>query len=247
MIAEKETHRIVRWLQDYVKESGARGAVLGLSGGLDSSVVAVICKKAFPNHCLCVSMPCYSLPEDAAHAEMVAKEFGIEFKTVVLDKVYDAFLEASEFAVAGENNLARANIKPRLRMTVLYYFAAVRNYLVVGTGNRSEILTGYYTKYGDGGVDVEPMGHLLKTEVREIAYYLGIPETIISKPPTAGLWPEQKSDEKELGLSYRELDAFLAGEQVEPHVRKVVEGMVRRSKHKRRMPPIPDHLENPFL
>jgi NAD+ synthase len=138
--------------------------------------------------------------------------------------------------------MALANLKPRLRMTALYYLAQSHNYLVAGTGNLSEIMVGYFTKYGDGGVDFEPLGELYKHEVRALARALGLPESIITRPPTAGLWPGQ-TDEAELGITYDELDAILAalargydsGAPEETVAR--VWRMVEASAHKRATPP----------
>ncbi|MHC1587128.1 MAG: NAD(+) synthase, partial [Candidatus Syntropharchaeia archaeon] len=146
-------------------------------------------------------------------------------------------LEGREYA--GERDLASANVKPRLRMTTLYYFANKMNYLVAGTGNKSELSIGYFTKYGDGGVDILPIGHLLKTEVRELAKKLGIPEKIIKKIPSAGLW-EGQTDEGEIGMSYESLDRILSsinsikeGKEVER-----VKEMIKKAKHKRKPPEI---------
>ena len=141
------------------------------------------------------------------------------------------------------SNLAKANLKPRLRMLVLYYFANKLNYLVCGTGNKSEIMAGYFTKHGDGATDILPIGDLLKKEVRKLAKELGIPEHIITKPPTAGLWPGQ-TDEGEMGITYPELDDIL--ERLENKRKQVlpkkkvdkVKEMIKSSEHKRQGPKI---------
>ncbi len=230
---------IVGWLQEKVFSSGGRGAVFGLSGGIDSSVVAVLCKTAFADDCLGVIMPCYSREIDREHAELVAKKFAIPYKIINLDRVFDEMLLALEGKKGDEagRSLAAANIKPRLRMSVLYYYAARNSYRVIGTGNKSEISIGYFTKHGDAAVDFEPIGDLLKEEVREIAAYLEIPREIIEKKPTAGLW-EGQSDEDELGFSYRELDRYLKGEKVDPAVGAKIEAMRQASAHKWKMPPV---------
>ncbi|MBZ4687996.1 MAG: synthase [Clostridiales bacterium] len=233
----KVTLNISQWLKDRVEDAGAKGLVVGISGGIDSAVVAALCKKTFPNDSLAVIMPCHSNSEDREDAELLAKHLQIPFKTVVLDEVFEVLLK-SIGCKEKEEDLAVANIKPRLRMTTLYYFAQKYNYLVAGTGNKSELLTGYFTKYGDGGVDIEPIGHLFKTQVYELAEHLGIPKGIIERTPTAGLWKEQ-SDEEEMGVTYKELDRYLSSGEAEPHVKNLVDILISRSRHKRQMPPVP--------
>lgn len=230
---------IVEWLQEKVFSSGGEGAVFGLSGGVDSAVVAAICQKAFGDQVLGVIMPCYSEEEEVEHAQLVAEKLKIPSRTVTLDAAYDQLLLAvgEEEEKEEKARLARANIKPRLRMTVLYYRAALHRYRVIGTGNKSEILIGYFTKYGDGGVDLEPLGDLLKEEVWELARFLELPREVIEKKPTAGLWKGQ-SDEEEMGFSYKELDRFLKGEEVSPTLVEKIGEMIQHSEHKRNMPPI---------
>lgn len=238
---EELERKLVSWLQERVVQAGAKGTVVGLSGGLDSAVVAVLCQKAFPQENLAVIMPCHSMEEDAAHAKLLAEEFGIPYRLLTLDTVYDSMLALLTEDMAGDEVLAiaRANLKPRLRMLVLYFYAAQHNYLVVGTSNRSEIAVGYFTKYGDGGADLLPLGNLVKTEVVAMASHLGIPREIIEKPPSGGLWPGQ-TDEAEMGISYRDLDAYLKGGKIDPLVQARIEDLQRKSQHKRERPPIPD-------
>lgn len=234
----KVTENIVNWLRTKVKEAGAYGVVLGLSGGIDSAVVMVLCQKAFPQNCLGLIMPCYSDPKDEADARLVAEHFSFPYKIINLDQAYDALVKAmGEITDEKRKGMALANIKPRLRMTTLYFEAALRNYLVVGTGNKSEIVVGYYTKYGDGGVDLEPIGNLVKTEVRELARFLGIPESIITKPPSAGLWASQ-TDEQEMGFTYEELDEYILTGKAKPQILERIQHLISISEHKRHMPPI---------
>ncbi len=245
MDASTLSRRLIDWLQSKVAEAGTRGVVFGMSGGLDSSVLAALCRHAFPEHHLGLILPCHSDPRDTEDALLVAATLDIRHVTVELDGVYDRLLESlrtSGGSVLPDENeqaqrLARANLKPRLRMCTLYYFANRLGYLVVGSSNRSELEVGYFTKYGDGGVDLAPLGALTKTEVRQLAQYLGIPARIIQKPPSAGLWPGQ-TDEEEMGITYEQLDAYLRGEPVPPAVRQRIEFMQERSAHKRQPPPI---------
>ncbi|NMB41872.1 MAG: NAD(+) synthase [Firmicutes bacterium] len=230
---------IIDWLREQVASSNGRGVIFGLSGGLDSAVVAVLCKKAFPNNSLGVIMPCYSEKLDQEHGELVAKKIGLSFKVVVLDRVFDAMLLALEDKKedGAKVGLIAANLKPRLRMTALYYYAAQNSYRVVGTGNKSETHIGYFTKFGDAAVDFEPLGDLLKEEVREMAVYLDVPREIIEKKPSAGLWAGQ-TDEGELGFTYNDLDGYLKGEKVDSAIGQKIEAMQRASEHKWRMPPM---------
>ena len=231
--------RISLWIKEKVEEANSKGGVLGLSGGIDSAVVAVLSKKALGDKVLGVIMPCYSDPEDVRCAREVAERFSIPTREVFLEPVYDKFKEI----LPPGNKIAEANIKPRIRMITLYYFANTLNYLVIGTGNKSEIMMGYFTKYGDGGVDILPIGGLLKTEVKEIAKYLGIPDSIVNRVPSAGLWSGQ-TDEEEMGITYHEIDKAIRkieGEknlEVSPASLNKVMGAIKRTYHKRSLPPI---------
>ncbi len=236
---ERFAKHLTDWIASEIAASGGSGAVFGLSGGIDSAVVAALAKRAYPAHCLGVIMPCHSDAADADDARLVAHHFGVASATVDLGPVYDtllAQLEAtcSDLATA---SLACANLKPRLRMTSLYAFANRQNYRVLGTGNRSEIEVGYFTKYGDGGVDLLPLGSLTKTLVRQLAQHLGVPARIIAKPPSAGLWSEQ-TDEGEMGLTYDELDAYLTTGEASATVKARIDALHVASEHKRRLAPV---------
>jgi NAD+ synthase len=230
---------IVTWLKEYAVGAGAEGYVVGLSGGIDSATTAALCQRAVGDRVLGVWMPCYSAPEDAEMAHLVARAFDLETVTVELEGPYDAMLGVLPGGIA---EMARANLKPRLRMTALYALAQTRGYLVAGTGNKSELMVGYFTKYGDGGVDVEPLADMYKWQVRQLASELGVPQPVIDRPPTAGLWAGQ-TDEAEMGITYDQLDATLAaieeGQEgdVEPVLLNRVRGMISASAHKRAMPP----------
>lgn len=239
MNAEPLEEKLVAWIRERVNAAGCRGVVLGLSGGLDSSVVAVLCRRAFPQNTLAVIMPCHSLDEDVEHARAVAERFSITTQTVVLDDSYDSLLQTlpDEKSSPETVRLAQANLKARLRMLTLYYIANQLGYMVVGSGNRSERALGYFTKYGDGGVDIQPLGDLLKARVKELAQTLGIPRPIIDKPPSAGLWKGQ-TDEEELGLSYAEIDRYLASGEASAEIKQRLQAMIAAAEHKRQPPPI---------
>ncbi len=237
---------LVRLLVDWIRKQGEKartaGVVFGLSGGLDSAVVGALCKRAYPDTSLALILPCYSSPQDRGDAELVAETFQLNTKVINLDEIYDDLLKKLDVpaieAQAGLHRMALANLKPRLRMLVLYYYANLNNYLVVGTGNRSELTVGYFTKYGDGGVDLLPLGSLVKSQVRALASYLGVPEKIIVKPPTAGLW-ENQTDEGEMGFSYALLDRYLLEGEAPPEIKEKIEEMRQRSEHKRTTAPVP--------
>jgi len=232
--------KLVDWTRQKVTQTGGKGVALGLSGGIDSAVVAVLCKRAFPDNTLCINLPCHSNPEDQEHAKLVAKKFSIPYKVIVLDGIYDSFLKVlpADKVDPALDRLALSNLKVRLRMVTLYYHANRLNYLVVGSSNRSELVVGYFTKWGDGGVDMMPIGNLVKQEVIELANYLGIPQPIIDKPPSAGLWAGQ-TDEAEMGITYKALDRYLLTGEARVKVKDRIEGLHSRSEHKRKMPPLP--------
>jgi NAD+ synthase len=232
--------KIVNWLKKQVRASGAKGIILGLSGGIDSAVVAALAREAVgKDNLLVLLLPCHSQSQDMQDALLVSRHLGITAKTIDLSGIYDIFIKT----MPAGNRLAAANLKPRLRMVTLYYFANTLNYLVCGTGNKSELSVGYFTKYGDGGTDILPIGGLLKRDVRRLARELKIPEQVIIKPPTAGLWPGQ-TDEGEMGITYDELDDILhrmakKKKQALPRAKvDKVARMMKRSEHKRRGPEI---------
>ncbi len=228
---------LIEWLRKKVNDANAKGIVIGLSGGIDSAVSSVLAKKAFPDNVLGLIMPCYSNEQDKKDAIMVAEKFSINYKIKELDSLYDNFKNTVNANEEFKNsNLALANVKPRLRMVTLYYYSALNNYLVLGTDNWSELKVGYFTKYGDGGIDLTILGRLVKTEVRELAKHLGIPKEIINKKPSAGLW-EGQTDEDEMGLSYDELDQYILTGKAEPKIKEKIEKLAAKNKHK--MDPIP--------
>ena len=239
MNAEQLAQKLILWIKDKVLAAGCKGVVVGISGGLDSSVLAVLCHRAFPQSMLGLLMPCYSSQEDVEHARTMVSKFSIPIKTVVLDTVFDTLLKAlpDDRVDPSVGRLAEGNLKARLRMLTLYYFANQLKYMVAGSGNRCELSIGYFTKYGDGGVDILPLGSLVKGQVKELGSFLGIPQEIIDKPPSAGLWQGQ-TDEGELGLSYDELDRYLITGKASTELRGKMESMIAASDHKRLPPPV---------
>lgn len=231
--------RISLWMKEQVLGAGAKGIILGASGGLDSSVVAVLAKMAVGNNATALIMPCHSSPESAAHAKLVLDKFSIKYSTVDLTTVYEQFLKI----LPPHEGMAQANLRPRLRMTALYYYANARNLLVAGTSNKSEMMVGYFTKWGDNGADMYPIADIYKTELRQFACEIGVPEEIISKPPTADLWSGQ-TDEDEMGLSYEELDSALIAletdklDGIDETVLARTRELVESSAHKRVSPPM---------
>jgi NAD+ synthase len=249
---------LARWLRFHMDQAGAARLVLGLSGGIDSAVVCALCTMAVgPSRVIAAILPIQSRPEDRRDAESVARTFEVIPRFIDLAPAFDALVAAMpEDGASGledgnvdaetqerRSRLALANIKPRLRMTSLYYLANRYNGLVVGTGNKTELSIGYFTKYGDGGVDLLPLGDLDKTAVRALARTLGVPDAIIAKAPSAGLW-EGQTDEDEIGLTYAELDRALAmvGNDREPEIDPALAGrlaaLTAASEHKRRPVPI---------
>lgn len=231
---QETVEELLTWLKVKVNNAGAKGLVFGLSGGVDSAVLAGICKLAFPDTSLGIIMPCHSDKKDEEHALIVSKALGLDIEKIDLTTTFDTMMEALKYK---DNKLAIANIKPRLRMTTLYYYAQNMNFLVAGASNKSEFTTGYFTKHGDSGVDLLPLVEFLKTEIWELANYLDIPEIIINKAPSAGLWNNQ-TDEDEMGFSYHILDKYIDTKIAEGSIKTKIETMYDKSLHKRHYPPI---------
>lgn len=240
MNCEAVVQYLVEWLRETVNKAGARGIVFGVSGGIDSAVAGVLAKRAFPDNCLGLILPCETSLTDLTHSKVFVEEFDIDYRIIELDSPYNLLSTEFDTHFGREQSnlkLVKANIKPRLRMLTLYYAAQTYNYLVMGTSNKSEMKVGYSTKYGDNGVDLQVLGDLVKREVYELARYLKVPDIIIDKPPSAGLW-EGQTDEKEMGISYDELDHYIETGEGSPEVIAKIEKLNQISEHKRRLPPI---------
>lgn len=232
---DKICQELVSWIKKKVNNAGAKGVVFGLSGGIDSAVMAGIAKMAFPDNSLGVIMPCHSDPIDEEHGRLVANKLKLKTVKVDLSDSFDTLLRAMPYE--NRNKLAVYNLKPRLRMTTLYYCGQSNNYLVLGPSNKSEFKVGYFTKHGDSGADLLPLASFVKYEIRQLAEHLKIPEIIIEKPPTAGLWEDQ-TDEKEMGFSYDVLDNYIKKGEGPKEIVEKINKMDKRSQHKREYPPI---------
>ncbi|MBS3778379.1 MAG: NAD+ synthase [Candidatus Thermoplasmatota archaeon] len=241
---------IKTFIETYITNAKSNSVVLGFSGGIDSAVAAVICQQVFgkkQTHCL--FLPDEATPEKDRHdVSMLADKFDLTVEEQDITGIVNDFLKVTD---SSSNKLVKANVKARLRMVMLYTYANKTKSLVCGTSNKSELLIGYFTKYGDGGVDVMPLGDVYKTQVWEIARSLQLPQCMIDKPPTAGLWKGQ-TDEKELNMSYDLLDQILVGLERKMNVDKIaslldisvedvtrIQNMRICSQHKRSMPLIP--------
>jgi NAD+ synthase len=241
--------QIEEFIRGYVEKSNAKGVVLGVSGGVDSATVAILCSRALgPERVLALIMPEEGVtdPRDVDDALEICEIAGIEHRIIEISPFVDTFLKNLE--PCGE--IPKANVKPRIRMILNYYHANCLNRIVAGTGNKSELMVGYFTKYGDGGCDILPIGDLYKTEVLKLAKFVGVPERIIKKKPSAGLWKGQ-TDEEEIGMSYEDLDKILMELERGSNLQEISEKtgiasekiekvlfLIRENEHKRITPPV---------
>jgi NAD+ synthase len=204
---EKTKSDIVEFIKAKVDEANCDGIAVGLSGGIDSTLTAsLLCEALGKDKVFGIVMPSTTTPtEDKLHGVEIAQILGIDYKEIAIDSILNEFLLMTQL---DEDTTSIGNLKARIRMSIIYYYANSKNYLVSGTGNKSEILIGYFTKHGDGACDIEPIGDLYKTDVYRLSEYLNIPQEIIAKPPRAGLWDNQ-TDEEEIGMGYDMIDRIL--------------------------------------
>lgn len=247
-MTEVDVNHIKNFIKDSVDRIGCSGLVIGLSGGIDSAVVTKLAADTIdPSGILNVFMPSRATPaSDYKTTRELSQMWGTEYKIIDIQPAVDTLTSVLLSDV--EAPLERGNIAARCRMIVLYNLAKKRNYVVAGTSNKSEMMTGYFTKFGDGACDMTPLANLYKTEVKQIASLIGVPQEIIDKPPSAGLW-EGQTDESEIGMSYDELDVILRGlekdlddETISEYAKLNVENVVKIRKlvasmeHKRNLP-----------
>ena len=208
---EKVSKHIVSWIDNYLNKSKMKGFVVGVSGGVDSALTSTLCAETKRN-VLCVEMPINQEKDQVSrskkHIEWLKKKYSnVSSINISLDNTFDSFIESVPEVKSPENDLSLANTRSRLRMVALYYFSSLKKYLVVGTGNKVEDFgIGFYTKYGDGGVDISPIADLLKSDVYNLAKFYNIIDEIIEATPTDGLWDDNRNDEDQIGASYEELE-----------------------------------------
>jgi NAD+ synthase len=208
---EKVSKHIVSWIDNYLNKSKMKGFVVGVSGGVDSALTSTLCAETKRN-VLCIEMPINQDKDQVSrskkHIEWLKKKYSnVSSINISLDNTFDSFIESIPEVKSKENDLSLANTRSRLRMVALYYFSSLKKYIVVGTGNKVEDFgIGFYTKYGDGGVDISPIADLLKSDVYNLARFYNINDEIIEATPTDGLWNDNRNDEDQIGASYEELE-----------------------------------------
>lgn len=244
---QQEMENAIKWIEQYIENSGAKGIVIGNSGGKDSATVLAMAVKAIgKENVVAVSMPCNSKSCDLEDAELVAKTFGVEFIKVDLSKTYEEMeREINTQLVKDLSKEAIINIKPRLRMTTLYGIAQTLGYLVIGTGNLCEAMVGYTTKWGDNSSDFNPIGNFTVDEVLEIGQVLGVPEKILRKAPNDGLGG--LTDEEKMGIKYSQIAEMIETGNTEEKAKQEILRRYQNSKHKRSLVPIYTFERKNFL
>lgn len=253
-VSAADVEHLVEFIRTSVRNAGASGAVIGLSGGLDSAVVTKLAADALgAENILSVFMPSRVTPHNDYRITLeMCDMWGTEYKIVDIQPAVDSFTYVLQ---SGDQSLMeRGNISARCRMIALYNLARKRNFLVLGTSNQSELMTGYFTKFGDGACDITPLANMYKTQVREIGKIIGVPEEVIIRPPTAGFW-ETQTDEEEMGITYDKLDQILYDFEndmtdkdisqytsVSVDAVKAIRDQVRKTEHKRLLPLRPGTL-----
>ena len=246
---KKVSEHIVKWIDNYIYDSGVKGIVVGISGGVDSALTSTLCAETGHN-VLCLEMPIYQNKDQVSRSRMhvnwlKSKYTNVNSKQIELDKTFESFVSSIPNNSSENHELSLANTRSRLRMVTLYYFSALNDYIVAGTGNRVEDFgIGFYTKYGDGGVDISPIADLLKSEVFSLARFHNIIGEIIDAEPNDGLWSDNRSDEEQIGASYDEIEKAMINSDEngnlskrEKEVLKIYKSLNTANKHK--MDPIP--------
>jgi len=248
---DKVTNHIINWLKDYIEKSKLNGFIVGVSGGVDSALTSTLCAKTgYP--VMCLEMPIHQNKKQISNSSIQINWLKSNFSNVTSSKVnlsdvFDKFIDVTPDESNELINLALANTRARLRMLTLYYFSTVNRYIVTGTGNKVEdFAIGFFTKYGDGGVDISPVADLLKSEVFKLASHLNLPEEILSATPTDGLWNDNRSDEDQIGASYNEIELAMnqksnnTNSKLNNREKDVIDILTNlNSKNKHKMIPIP--------
>ena len=222
-------NQIIEWIKKEVKKANCDGVAVGISGGVDSALVGYLAKKAFPNNSIGILIPINKNRQfDLEHGLELVKKLNLDHKIIDLSNEYESIVNKMQVKL----NLTKGNMQARLRMTTIYAYAQEKNYLVLGTDNKAEYELGYFTKWGDGGCDLLPIVNLYKSEVFEYAKKVGVPENIINKAPSAGLWDNQ-SDEKELGFTYEDYEKYDKNLLIDEQLIKKIKSQITKTNHKR--------------
>ena len=248
----EEVEKVTQWIQNYVENAGAKGVVIGNSGGKDCATVMALAAKALgSDKVLAVAMPCHSIQQDLEDAKLVANALYIHMIEIDISQIYDT-LEENTNRILQKEQLAKTvgveagiNAKPRIRMTQLYLLAQTLNYLVIGTGNLCERMVGYTTKWGDSSSDFNPIGNFTVEEVLQIGAYLGVPDKIIHKAPNDGLGG--KTDEEKMGITYKQITEYIDTGKTEENAMEKIEKKYLASQHKRREIPIYPYQRRNYL
>lgn len=233
-----ETEKIISFIKNYYKEHNLKGIVIGISGGKDSAVASALFTKALgKENVIGITMPCHSKEKDKSDAEIISKHFGFKLYNFDLTNTYDTFKENFKDLNESKTKNSDINLKPRLRMATLYYFAALLTeikkapYLVAGTGNKCEIYVGYFTKGGDGMSDINVLSNYTVSEVIKIGEHLNVPKEVLYKTPSDGL--SKQTDEEKLGVTYKEIEDYLNGHKITQNSKQIIEKLHKKNKHKK--------------